>query len=255
MSNFIPVHGLCNPAFVLALIQRKLPKFNIYDAICGLQMNLNISHCILPHDAREQGLLSPHMKQASTSNILNFGSCKPIHPEAGSSFHSLLSVPPPLSQYDFQRQSNVHSSGGCYVLDTSAQGNVGMMPSWPLDTRAGVNLHPVLPRLTVSANNGTTRGLSDDVGTLRGLITHNGSRNESGINTSLQKGVTCTPLSSSDVLDASLQTPSPTSKKQNSVASGCPRVFCMGACEFDSFSTLHLYQCFGLFSEFSCTID
>lgn len=223
---------------------------------------MNMSHCILPHDVREQVLLS-QMKQAPTSNILNFGSCKPTHLETGSLFQSLLSAPPSLSQYDFQRQLNMHSSSGSYIPDTFAHGNVGTMPTWQLlqnsakfSARTGVDVRPVFPsRPIMNANNVSGHGLSDDLDALRAFTTHPGSRNESRISTSLLRGVTCAPSSSSNLLDAPLQTSSSVSKKQNSVTSGCPRVFCMGACEFDSsFLNLHIYHCFGLLSEFPCMI-
>lgn len=224
---------------------------------------MNTNHCILPHDVREQGPLSPQIKQAPTSNILNFGSCKPMHLETGSSFHSLSSAPP-LSQYDFQRQFNMHSSSHGCIPDTSAQGNVGKMPTWALfqnstnfNARDGVDVHPIFPsRPVMNANNGSSHGLCDDINALRQLITHPGSRNESGINTSLQKGVTCAPTRSSNLPDASLQTPSSVYNKQSSVAGGCPRVFCMGASEFDSsVLNLNIYRCFALLSESPCVIN
>ncbi|XP_021769399.1 uncharacterized protein LOC110733636 isoform X2 [Chenopodium quinoa] len=201
------------------------------------QLNTNMSHCILPHDMREQGPLSSQMKQAPTSNILNFGSCKPTQLETGSSFCSLLSAPPSLLQYDLQRQLNVHSSSGGCILDTPAQGNIGTMKNWQLlqnsanyNARAVVNIRPVFPmRSIMNANNGSSHGLSDDLSTLRASITHPGSQTENGINI-LQKGVTCAPLSSSNFPEASLQASTSVHKKQNSVVSGYPRVFCMGAC-------------------------
>lgn len=223
---------------------------------------MNISHCIPPHDARELGPLSPQMKQAPSSSILNFSSCKPTHPESGSSFLSLLSAPPSILQYDFQRQLNMRSfSGGC-IPDTSALGNVGTIPNWPLlqdrsnfNARTEVDARPVFQSGPImNANNGNSCGLSDDFDTLRAFISQAGNRTESGINTSLQKGVKCAPSSTSTLLDASLQTPSSVTKKQTSVASGCPRVFCMGACEYNFLLIFSFTSAFGLLSEFLCMI-
>ncbi|XP_057524340.1 uncharacterized protein LOC130804052 isoform X2 [Amaranthus tricolor] len=227
------------------------------------QMNMNLSNSILPRDAREQGPLSPLMKQPPASNTLNFGSCNQNQTETGSLFRSLLSLPPALSKHDSHRNLPTHSSGGICIPDASAQCNAGTMPNWSLvPTSASFNAgtrvdgYPNFPsRPGLNPKHGSNCGLgpSDELDALRGLITHAGSRIEYGINTCLPKGVACAssitpaglrtengsntylpkvvacaPSSCSTALDTSLQIPS-VNMKHNSAVNECPRVFCLGA--------------------------
>lgn len=212
------------------------------------QMNINMGHSIHPRDAQEPRLISPGMKPApAVSNMLNFGSCKPVHHETGNSFLSLLSASPSFLQYDFQQQSNLKSSWGNYPAK-SAPNNAGTIPrslmhnNGNLNPAPAVDVHPVYPsRPTVNSNKYRSCGLYDDLDALRALITRASSRNENDSGASHRKSVNCAPRSTADgemsrgsnsnvMLESSLQTSSSVAKKHIPVVRGCPRVFCMGAC-------------------------
>ncbi|KAK9683551.1 hypothetical protein RND81_10G149400 [Saponaria officinalis] len=183
--------------------------------------------------------------------MLNFGSSKQANPESGNSYLSLLSGPPSLLQYDFPLQSSLKLStiaSGSYP-DQPALRNVTGMGKWPLlhdngnlNVRDAGEAHPVFPcRSPVSANDGNSGNICVDFDCRRVFVNRTDYRNDSGRSTLLlQSGLTCSPSSSRNgeflaltnaaVLEASLQTSSSKFTKQPSFVSGCPRVFCMGAC-------------------------
>ncbi|KAL9226746.1 hypothetical protein vseg_002520 [Gypsophila vaccaria] len=182
--------------------------------------------------------------------MLNFGSSKAVNPETGNSYLALLSGPPSLLQYDFPHQSNVKLStiSGDSYPDQPALSNVIAMGKWPLlhdngnvNVRDRGEVQPVFPcRPPISANDGNSSNIRNDLDSLRVIVNRTDFKNESGQRTLLHKGLAHSSSSSRNgeflalanaaMFEASLQTSSSKFTKQPSLVSGCPRVFCMGAC-------------------------